>query len=330
MEACVIVTYRCNARCQMCHTWKYPSRQEDEISPEIMDRLPGGHERLNITGGEPLLRNDIEEIISVLDKKTKRLEISTNGFFTDRILKIAEKFPHITIRISVEGLPKRNDELRGIKDGFDHALRTLINLKEMGVKDIGFGIVISDKNAYDLLDVYHLVSSMDVEFGNATMHNSFYFHKHDNRIEDVKLVSEQMKRFIKALLQSKRSNVRLRIKDWFRAYINLGILQYIQKKSRPLPCGAGTDTIFLDPFGLVLACNGSDEPWVMGNLKETTFDSIWHSEQAGHVRELVKNCNRNCWMTGTAVPAMRRSPWQPAWWVLKNKIRLVLGQNIVL
>ena len=35
MEACVIVTYRCNARCQMCHTWKYPGLRKKEISPEI-------------------------------------------------------------------------------------------------------------------------------------------------------------------------------------------------------------------------------------------------------------------------------------------------------
>ena len=64
MECAVITTYRCNARCQMCNTWKNPSRIDEEITPEIIDRIPSGHKRLNITGGEPLLRRDVFDIIS--------------------------------------------------------------------------------------------------------------------------------------------------------------------------------------------------------------------------------------------------------------------------
>lgn len=330
MECAVITTYRCNARCQMCSAWKNPSRAEEEITSDIIDKIPGGHKRLNITGGEPLLRRDIEDIVAVLDKKTSRLEISTNGYFTERIVNIAKKFPDITIRISVEGLPKLNDEVRGIRNGFDHALRTILRLKELGVKDIGFSMVISDRNIKDLLDLYHLTANMDLEFANATMHNSFYFYKHDNKIEDLEFVAKEMKRFIRALLDSKRRKQRMKIKDWFRAYINLGLLNYMQGKTRFLLCGAATDTFFLDPHGNVLACNGSDEPWIMGNLKESDFDEIWNGEQANRIREKVEKCNRNCWMTGTAVPAMRKKIWVPIIWVLENKIRLILGKDIKL
>ncbi len=330
MECAVIVTYRCNARCQMCNTWRNPSKIEEEITPEIIAKIPGGHKRLNITGGEALLRKDIEDIVAILHKKTDRLEISTNGYFTERIVNIAKKFPDIKIRVSIEGLPKLNDELRGIKNGFDHGFRTILKLKEMGVKDIGFSIVISDKNIKDLLDLYHIMAYMDLEFANSAMHNSFYFFKYDNKIEDLELVTKEMKRFIISLLNSKRKRLRMRIKDWFRAYINLGLLNYMQSKGRPLPCGAATDTFFLDPYGNILACNGSDEPWIMGNLKKSDFDEIWNSQQANLIREKVKNCNKNCWMTGTAVPAMRRKVWIPAYWVLNNKIRLTLGKELKL
>jgi len=44
----------------------------------------------------------------------------------------------------------------------------------------------------------------------------------------------------------------------------------------------------------------------------------------------VRNCDRGCWMTGTAVPAMRRHPWAPALWVLQNKLRLMRGGKICL
>jgi MoaA/NifB/PqqE/SkfB family radical SAM enzyme len=329
MECAVITTYRCNAHCQMCHTWKYPTDPAEEITPEIINKIEGRYKRLNITGGEPMLREDIMEIVEVLDKKTDRLEISTNGYDTDKIIKVAERFPHITVRVSLEGLPAKNDQLRGIKNGFDHGLRTVLRLKDMGIKDIGFGIVISDRNAMDLLDLYHLCAGLDVEFGNSVMHNSFYFHKNDNRIEDVGLTLQEMRRFIKTLLQSKRTDLRMRVKDWFRAYINLGIMNYMQGKPRSLPCGAGRDTFFLDPWGNMLACNGSNEPWIMGNLKESSFQEIWNSAQAEKVRALVKTCSKNCWMTGTAVPAMRRNLWVPLFWVVKNKVRLALGKEVI-
>ncbi len=328
MECAVITTYRCNARCQMCHTWQNPTRKSEEFPVEILEKLPGGMQRLNITGGEPLLRDDIKDIVKVLDTKTHRLEISTNGYFTDRIVKVCECFPHITIRVSVEGLPRLNDELRGIKDGFDHGLHTILQLRDMGVRDIGFAIVISNRNCADLLDLYSLCSALGVEFSNATMHNSFYFHKHDNRIEDLPAVEKQMRSFIERLLTSRRSNLRMQLKDWGRAYINYGLLRYMQGEARTIPCGAASDTFFVSPWGEILACNGSPEPWVMGNLRTQSFEEIWQSPQAEAAREKVRQCRRYCWMTGTAVPAMRKKPWVPLWWVLRNKARFAMGKEL--
>jgi len=330
MECAVITTYRCNARCQMCEIWKHPTKPSEEFKPEILDKIPSGMKRLNITGGEPLLRRDLMDIVEILDKKTDRLEISTNGYFTEKIIEIARRFPEITIRISVEGLPKKNDKLRGLKDGFDHALRTLLRLKTLGIKDNGFAIVISQNNIFELLDLYELTAGLDVEFSQSAMHNSFYFHKHDNKTEEFSNIEEIMKQFIAKLLKSKRKKIKMRIKDWFRAYINMGLLRYMRGKSRSIPCGAATDSFFVDPWGKIVACNGSEVPWVMGDLKTQGFDEIWNSKQAKQVRKLVASCERNCWMTGSSVPAMRKQIWKPALWVFRNKIRLTLGKDVIL
>jgi len=120
----------------------------------------------------------------------------------------------------------------------------------------------------------------------------------------------------------------MRAKDWGRAYLNLGLLRYIRGETRALPCGAATDTFFVSPWGEILACNGSAEPWVMGELKTQSFEEIWHSPQAETIRQKVKECQRNCWMTGTAVPAMRKAIWVPLLWIFKNKIRIALGKEI--
>lgn len=311
MEALIAVTYRCNAKCHMCNTWQHPTRLGEELSPEHLTSLPS-LKFANITGGEPFLRQDIEEFIQVLKPKAERIVISTNGFFTDRIVDLAKRYPDLGFRISLEGLPAANDELRGIKDGFDHGLRTLLKLRGIGVKDIGFGITLSDRNAYDLLELYELADAMGLEFATAAVHNSFYFHKLDNHIEDREKVAGSLEQVARRLLNTRRP------KNWFRAWFNMGLANYVRGGERLLPCGMGRDAFFIDPFGRILPCNAMDEQ--MGSLTDRTFDEIWNSEQAQKVREAARTCESNCWMIGSVSPAMKSNLKVPATWVLRAKL----------
>jgi MoaA/NifB/PqqE/SkfB family radical SAM enzyme len=322
MEACLIVTYRCNAKCYMCNAWQHPSKKDEEFIPDLVNKIPAGLKFINITGGEPFLRDDLDQIIQVALTKTKRLVISTNGYFTKKIIGLAEKYGNrIGVRISIEGLPAANDELRGIKDGFDHGLRTLVTLHNMGIKDIGFGITVSDRNAKDMIELYRLANSMGLEFATAVTHNSFYFHKHDNAFKDAEMIAGEFEKIAGELLKTNRP------KNWFRAYFNMGLANRVRGGKRPLPCEVGTDVFFLDPYGNILPCNGSDEPMIMGNLNDQSFDEIWNSPKADEIRRQVKNCAKECWMIGSASPAMKKRIWVPAKWVVKNKFKMIKSRD---
>ena len=80
----------------MCNIWKFPTNPRDEINPKVLEKLPPGL-RINITGGEPMMRRDIEDIFEVLYPKARLLELSTNGYFTDRIVALAHKYPKMLI-----------------------------------------------------------------------------------------------------------------------------------------------------------------------------------------------------------------------------------------
>lgn len=315
MEASIITTYRCNCKCYMCSIWKYPTKVEEEIKPHILNKLPN-LSFCNITGGEPFLRDDIEEIVYILKRKAKRIVISTNGYLTERIVEIAKKNKDIGIRISIEGLPEANDKLRGRKNGFDHGLRTLLNLKKIGLKDIGFGITVSDINAKDMLELYELAKGLGVEFATAVVHNGYYFHTCNNEIKNKEMVVDCFKEIVKELLKTRKP------KNWFRAYFNYGIINYIRGNKRLLPCEAGTENFFVDPWGEIRPCNAMEERYwfdSMGNLNEKEFDEIWNGEKAKKVREEVKNCPKNCWMIGTVAPVMKKYIKEPIKWILNAK-----------
>ncbi|MCC6544786.1 MAG: radical SAM protein, partial [Nitrospirae bacterium] len=48
-EICIILTYRCNAKCNMCDVWHHPTKSSDEITTKDIERLPSGLRFINIT-----------------------------------------------------------------------------------------------------------------------------------------------------------------------------------------------------------------------------------------------------------------------------------------
>ncbi len=328
IQGSLITTFRCNAKCNMCNIWKHQTRPEEEIDCSYYEKLPAGL-RINITGGEATIRKDIDKIFGILYPKAALLELSTNGYNTDTIVALANKYPNILIRVSLEGLPALNDVKRGTTDGFDHALRTILELKKTKCKNIGFSVVISPDNYKDLIYLYELCVALDVELGNSVVHNSWYFHKEDNQITSQDAL-KQHELFVKALLTSKRRGLKNRLKDYGRAYFNKSIHRRLRGDEigyRP-ECGALKDFFFIDPFGNVSPCNGSGEEWIIGNIKDDSFENIMASEKAKEATEKIKNCKRNCAFIVTERHDMVRRPWKPIWWVIKNKLNIVQGKPI--
>lgn len=311
MDASIVLTYRCNSRCVMCNTWQCPTDPAKEITPREIEALPD-LDFVNITGGEPFLRDDISDVLDVVQQKAPRIVISTNGFLTERIARVMDGRDHkVGVRVSLDGLGDNHARVRGVPGAYGKAMATLRTLREMGVPDIGFSITVSDHNAHDLLPMFYMAESMNIEFAIAVTHNGYYFHKYDNVIRDADRVAGEFEKLIRAYLSSKRP------KNWFRAYMASGVVDHIYGRTRPLKCMMASMSFFVDPYGQVQACNVRELP--MGNLRERSFADIWQGEAATDVRAKVASCNENCWMIGSVSCLMRKKVWIPALWVLRHK-----------
>lgn len=320
LNGTVIVTYRCNARCTMCSRYKAPSRPDEELSLDTIEKLPRMY-FTNITGGEPFVRTDLKDIVRELYKKSDRIVISTNGYFTDRIMDLCEEFPEVGIRVSIEGLQQTNDEIRGLPDGFNRGYETLKRLVKAGHPDVGFGMTVQDRNASDLVPLYKLSDELGMEFATASLHNSFYFVEAKNVIHDRPMVAKNLEALINELLRSNEP------KKWFRAYFNHGLINYIYGQKRLLPCDMAFDTFFIDPYGDVMPCNGTRDKEVMGNLNNQSWDELWSGPEAEAVRSRVRHCDRNCWMIGSVSPAMHKYIHKPACWVLSHKVKALFSKK---
>ena len=204
-------------------------------------------------------------------------------------------------------MKQTNNEIRGLPDGFNRGYKTLQELVKMGMKDVGFGMTVQDKNAPDLVPLYKKSEQLGMEFATASLHNSFYFVEAKNIIKDRMMVAQNFEDLINVLLK------------WFRAYFNHGLINYIFGQKRLLPCDMAFDTFFIDPYGDVMPCNGTKDKEVMGNLNNQTWEELWNSKEAEDVRKKVRCCDRNCWMIGSASPAIQKHIFKTSWWVFRHK-----------
>jgi MoaA/NifB/PqqE/SkfB family radical SAM enzyme len=311
----------------MCYVWRNPTDPREEVTLGTLAKLPDGFDNLNISGGEPTLRTDLAELVEVVYPKARITEISSNGLHPERLLPIIKKHPNIKVRFSLEGDASTSNRIRGENDGFAIKTAGLRMLQEAGGSDLGFAVVIQDENADQLVRMYELARTMGFELSTSTLHNAWQFYKNDNYFYDRVKVARQVEGLITSMLMSNN------VKNWFRAYLNLGLIEKILGHARLIPCTAGSGFAFVDPWSDVWACNvRTDLP--MGNLATQSWEDIIGSGKAHQSIDKVRACRQNCWMVTTARTAMRSTiipqvpKLGPMGWVFKNKLKTMLGRPV--
>ncbi len=157
------------------------------------------------------------------------------------MFRLFKSIPALRVRISIEGIGQINDIIRGEKNGYEKKIETMKKLIEAGGNDLGFATTFQDENIDQVMALYEYAKEQKVEFATSAIHNAFQFHKNDNYVYDRLKVAKGVERLITDMLKS------WKVKNWFRAYLNLGLISKILGHDRLHPCRQGTDSLFLDP-----------------------------------------------------------------------------------
>jgi MoaA/NifB/PqqE/SkfB family radical SAM enzyme len=135
------VTYRCNFRCSFCNYWEYGADRRNELAPELYGfgakKLKEiGTMMVSLAGGEPLLRDDLPEIVRAMTPY-HFIFVTTNGWLVTpekaRALFAAGIYG---VSVSIDFAdPRKHDERRGIKGAHKRALQALRTLSEARTND---------------------------------------------------------------------------------------------------------------------------------------------------------------------------------------------------
>ncbi len=136
-EIDLYVTNNCNLNCKFCSVKAGSYHDEislDRIKELIDEAVKYGLSDLHMTGGEPTLRQDLEEIIEYAVSKKLNVRLITNGtLLTKRRLDRLCDHGLKSIMISLDGMEEYHDKVRGVKGSFQKAFKTIIYAIEKGM-----------------------------------------------------------------------------------------------------------------------------------------------------------------------------------------------------
>jgi radical SAM protein with 4Fe4S-binding SPASM domain len=161
------ITRGCNLKCVHCYN-DSGARADDELSTEeakqvLRDLADFGVPSVLFSGGEPLTRGDLFELIGYAGELGLRTVISTNGTLitADQAATIKEHGVSY-VGISLDGIGPINDKFRGVEGAFDKAVRGIRNCQGAGVR-IGLRLTLTQRNVQDLEALFGFFEKENIE-----------------------------------------------------------------------------------------------------------------------------------------------------------------------
>jgi len=161
------VTKACNLRCIHCYASADNRPAENELTTEegfrlLEDLAQFGCPVVLFSGGEPLVRPDIFDLIAYAVRLGLRAVLSTNGTLIDHALaKELKKFGLSYVGISLDGIGEVHDRFRGSKGCFEKVIQAIENCQREGLK-VGLRFTINKFNAEEIPKVFDFVEEMKI------------------------------------------------------------------------------------------------------------------------------------------------------------------------
>ena len=162
------ITRNCNLKCIHCYNDSGVGKKFNDVSTEkaktVLDDLAQfGVPSVLFSGGEPLMRPDLFELIQYADQKGLRTVISTNGtLITADVAKKIKDCGVSYVGISLDGIGLINDKFRGMDGAFERAVRGIRNCMTAGVR-IGLRLTLTRKNVQDLDALFDFFEAESIE-----------------------------------------------------------------------------------------------------------------------------------------------------------------------
>jgi len=297
-----MATLRCGLSCGHCLAVSRESGFADmpleKVRGLIDEVAQMGVREFLITGGEPLVREDLAEVIDYLGGRGVNWSLNTAAMPGEGLRGALARNKPGFVAVSLDGPRDVHDAFRGKAGAYEEAVEAIRFFKSLGGVRVCAGTTVTSRN-YDCLDeTFHLVAA-----GGADQWGIHLLVPEGRAADrpDLFLSKAQLKRLIKFVAR-KRRYFPVEMAD------EIGYLGYLEPLVRdvPLSCGAGRAQCVVLPDGAVVPCTTLDRSCSAGNIHERPLAQIWAEGfqdlrswrpegKCGHC-DYSPACRGGCWL----------------------------------
>jgi radical SAM protein with 4Fe4S-binding SPASM domain len=292
------VTNACNLRCRHCYA-SAGERKKNELTLEeakdIIDDLSRlGTVLIALSGGEPLVRKDIYEIIHYIKNKNIELFVNSNGtLITKAVAKRLRDAGVRHLEVSIDGLEETHDSIRG-KGSFKRAVKGFENSRDAGI-ETGILTTVFKRNykeTEDLIKYFYDLGSVGIGFlrfkpvGRGEEHHEW------------ELTPNERKKFLEVVYRMK---VKMRNDFHIKAETPVSILVAMKTpeimKEHPYAtelargCPGGIISCHIRYNGDVSSC--AQMGLVAGNVRKNSIGDLWNNSEL-FKKLRTRNYNGKC------------------------------------
>ena len=320
-------TSRCNLMCSHCFYHDSLNKRMNELSLEEINAFTKTMDpllNLTLTGGEPYLRHDLDQIARIFyeNTRTPMISIPSNGWYLDKMSKQIRNMlkwcPELILNqlISIDGLKEDHDAIRmkglnkgrGAKGSFDKALDAIKLIKELqkefGRINLGIATTFTSENQHKMKDIvkgiYELAKPDNITIALVRGDPK----EKVNQNLDIKLYQEAVE-FRNNLFYSKKMSGHAKFKGnklatAGRIILNEKVQQIFETGEYQMPCYSANLSGVMYPEGQVHPCEILDKSHKIGNIRDFNLDfkKLWLSQKAkkevNFIRKTKCVCTHEC------------------------------------
>lgn len=283
--AIIIITHKCNFKCMMCNSPLQISGTDSELTGNewktvISQLREFGIADIHFTGGEPLLRGDLCELIRYATDLNFKIGMTTNGsLLAEPLLEKLVSAGLGSIAVSIDAQGKDYENIRGVPNFYgkiEEVLKLLSRYKISGKVKGYINFTLMHSSLPHFRAVKRMADSLNLPVAICLLDSTPYFFSRKENKEHSWLNNEQGKElnsFIQFLKNEKKKKPKSLI-------INRSGIEYIERYfrdplQRAVPCIASQTRIFIDPYGKVMA--GCLSMGNFGDLRQSSLKEIMNS-----------------------------------------------------
>ncbi len=278
-------TLRCNAKCKHCGSRagenidiqnELTTEQIKKAFKSIADKYDVSKILINVTGGEPLVRQDLFDVMKFASDLGFHWGITTNGMLIDDdIIEKMKETKLATMSISIDGLEKSHDEFRGVKGSYKKIIENIRKLqKDKFLHCFQVTTVVNKLNINELEQMYKIMEDLEVDswrvinvdpIGRANDNSNLALERNDY---------EYLLNFIK----EKRNEAKFEITFGCAHFVGMEFEQEIRKNM--FFCMTGYTTASILYNGDIYVCPNVErrKELIQGNVKQDDFVQVWENK----------------------------------------------------